>query len=177
MRALRLDYAARRETGRVGTVILAAGLVLGALALLEHRAVREELTAQESRLAESRASGKRVAAGAPGSAGDVQAAAQDLKAARLALQRLSLRWDRLFSALESAQAGGVALLAIEPDPGGRTVKLSAEARSADDMLDYVARLQAADALADVILASHQIKQGDPLQPLRFAVVASWARQP
>ena len=177
MRALRLDYVAGRVASRAGPVFLVAGVLLAALALLEHRAVREELTAQQSRLAEIRTSGKPAAAGAPRSAGDVQAAAQDVKAAQLALQRLSLRWDQLFGALESAQVSGVALLAIEPDAGKSMVKLSAEARSADDMLDYVARLQAADGLADVMLASHQIKQGDPLQPLRFAVVAAWARQP
>ena len=83
----------------------------------------------------------------------------------------------LFAALESARVDGVALLAIEPDPGKSTLRLSAEAKSADEMLDYVERLQAAEGLADVVLQSHQIKQGDPLQPLRFGVSAAWARQP
>jgi hypothetical protein len=53
--------------------------------------------------------------------------------------------------------------------------LTAEAKTADDMLDYVERLQAAGGLADVVLASHQIKQSDPLQPMRFVVLASWVK--
>ncbi len=177
MHALRLDYIAARDASRLGAIVLVAGVLLATLALFEYRAVREELANETSRVAEIRNSGKRSAAVSPGSAGDLETAAQELKAAQLALQRLSLRWDSLFAALESARVDGVALLAIEPDPAKSTLRLSAEAKSADEMLDYVERLQAADGLADVVLQSHQVKQGDPLQPLRFAVIAAWARQP
>lgn len=177
MRALRLDYVATRDASRLGAIVLVAGVLLATLALFEYSAVREELSAEASRAAEIRKSGKRSAAVSPGSAGDLETAAQEVRQAQLALQRLSLRWDSLFAALESARVDGVALLAIEPDPAKSTLRLSAEAKSADEMLDYVERLQAADGLADVVLQSHQVKQGDPLQPLRFAVIAAWARQP
>jgi hypothetical protein len=106
---------------------------------------------------------------------ELEASAQEYRLAQLALQRLSLRWNELFAALESTRPSGVALLAIEPDPGKSSLKLTAEAKTADDMLDYVERLQSAGGLADVVLASHQIKQGDPLQPLRFVVLASWVK--
>jgi hypothetical protein len=105
----------------------------------------------------------------------VEASAQEYQLAQLALQRLSLRWNELFAALESTRPAGVALLAIEPDPRKSTVKLTAEAKTAEDMLDYVERLQTTGGLADVALASHQVKPSDPLQPLRFVVLASWAR--
>lgn len=176
MRALRLGYCTTPRSARLGAILLLVGLLLAAVALLDYRAVREELAAQETRIAEIRKSDKRSGASVRGSAGGAVAAAQELKLAQLALQRLSLRWDDLFSALESARAGGVALLAIEPDPGKSIVKLTAEARSAEDMLDYVERLQAVGGLADVVLASHQLKASDPLQPLRFVVVASWIKQ-
>jgi hypothetical protein len=177
MRALRLDYLATRQSSPLGTVVLLVGLVLATLALLEYRAVRDELSDQQSRAGELRKSGKRSAAVATQGPRDLEAAAQEVKLAQAALQRLALRWDALFVALESARANGVALLAIEPDPGKNVVKLTAEAKSADDMLDYVERLQAAEGLADVTLASHQIKPSDPLQPLRFAVIAAWVKQP
>jgi hypothetical protein len=106
---------------------------------------------------------------------DIEASAQEYRQAQLALQRLSLRWNDLFAALESTRPGGVALLAIEPDPGKSVVKLTAEAKSAEDMLDYVERLQRAGGLADVALASHQVKPSDPLQPVRFVVLASWVK--
>ena len=177
MRALRLDYVATRETSRAGAGMLIAGVVIATLALLEYRAVREELSAQQLRVAEIRTVGKRSAVNAASSPRDLDVALQEVKQAESALQRLSLRWDDLFVALESARSNGVALLTIEPDPGKKVVKLTAEAKSADDMLDYVERLQAAAGLADVTLASHQIKQGDALQPLRFGVVAAWVKQP
>ena len=177
MRALKLDYVATRVTPWIGAAMLMAGVVLATLALLEYRAVREELAAQESSVAQIRKSAQRSAAGAVTGPRDQEAAAQEVMLAQVALQRLALRWDRLFGALESARGTGVALLAIEPDPAKNTVRLTAEARTAEDMLAYIERLQAAEGLGEVTLASHQIKQNDPLQPLRFNVVASWVKQP
>ena len=177
MRALQLDYFATRAASPFATILLIVGLALATVALLEYRAVRGELSDQESRAVELRKSDKRSAAVAAQAPRDSEAAAQEVKRAQAALQRLALRWDALFVALESARADGVALLAIEPDPGKNVVKLTAEAKSAEDMLGYVERLQAAEGLADVSLANHQIKTSDPLQPLRFAVVAAWVKQP
>jgi hypothetical protein len=177
MRALHLDYIATRAASPLAIAFFIMGLVLATLALLEYRAVRDELADVEARAGEVRKSDKRSAAIASQGPRDLEAAAQEVKLAQAALQRLALRWDALFVALESARANGVALLAIEPDPGKNVVKLTAEAKSAEDMLGYVERLQSAEGLADVTLASHQIKPSDPLQPLRFAVVAAWVKQP
>ena len=175
MRALRLDYVATSRAASIGTVVLCVGVVLLTVALLEYRAVRQEVSAQEARTAEVRKSGKRIASSVPQSPRDLEARAQEFRLAQLALQRLALRWDELFVALESTGAKDVALLAIEPDPGKSMVKVTAEARTAEDMLRYLERLQSASALADVRLASHQLKATDPLQPLRFVVVASWIK--
>ena len=177
MRALHLDYISTRAASPLAIAFLIMGLVLATLALLEYRAVRDELAEVEARAGELRKSDKRSAAIASQGPRDLEAAAQEVKLAQAALQRLALRWDALFVALESARANGVALLAIEPDPGKNVVKLTAEAKSAEDMLGYVERLQSAEGLADVTLASHLIKPSDPLQPLRFAVVAAWVKQP
>jgi hypothetical protein len=155
--------------------MLIVGVVLVSVASLEYRAVRAELAAHQVKLAEVRKSGKRVGASAArGRSGDVTAAVHEFNVARNALQRLSLRWTELFAALESAPASNVALLAIEPDAGKNVVKVTAEAKSAEDMLGYVERLQAASGLSEVVLASHQVRASDPLLPMRFTVVASWA---
>lgn len=177
MRALRLDYCVSPEKSRAGAVVLVVGVLLATAAFLEYRALREELPAWESKVAEIRKSGQRSASGAPRDSRELETVAREVKAAHAAIQRLSLPWDKLFGALESARTSGVALLVIEPDPGKGTVKLTAEARSDTDMLDYVERLQAADTLADVSLAGHQTKPGDPLKALRFVVIAAWAKQP
>ena len=176
MRALDLDYCATRRARSVGTMLLLVGALLASVAFFEYRTVREELSMQETQIADIRQSTRRSATSERAASGDVAAAAQELKAAHQALQRLSFRWDDLFNALESAPADGVALLAVEPDPAKGVVKITAEARSAADMLGYVERLQKADRLADVMLANHQLKTSEPLQPMRFVVVASWLRQ-
>ena len=175
MRALRLEYGGNPAAHPLGTVVLVIGFLLGVFVLVQYRAAREELTTQEVKTAEIRKSDKRGAPAVRGNPRDLEASAQEYKLAQVALQRLSLRWNDLFSALESTRPTGVALLAIEPDPAKSVVKLTAEAKTADDMLDYVERLQAAGGLTDVVLASHQIKQSDPLQPMRFVVLASWAK--
>jgi Tfp pilus assembly protein PilN len=175
MRALRLEYGSRQAARPLGTLVLLAGFVLALAVLLQYRAAREDLLTQEAKTAEIRKSGKRGPPTVRATPKELEAAAQEYRLAQLALQRLSLRWNELFAALESTRPSGVALLAIEPDPGKSSLKLTAEAKTADDMLDYVERLQSAGGLADVVLASHQIKQGDPLQPLRFVVLASWVK--
>ena len=157
--------------------MLIVGLVLTASALHEYSTVRDELAVETSRIEALRKSGKRSAAVATLAPRDAEAAASEVKLAQATLQRLALNWDALFVALESARVTGVALLAIEPDPGKNVVKLTAEAKSAEDMLGYIERLQAAEGLSDVILASHEIKPSDPHQPLRFSVTAGWVRQP
>ena len=177
MRALDLDYCAAPRARSVGTMLLLIGVLLASVALFDYREMREELSMQEMKIAEIRQSAKRTATGERrDSSGADEAAAQELKTAHQALQRLAFRWEDLFAALESAPADGVALLAVEPDPEKGLVKITAEARSAEDMLEYVERLQKADRLADVMLANHQLKTSEPLQPMRFVVVASWLRQ-
>jgi Tfp pilus assembly protein PilN len=176
MRAVNIDYQPGAGRARVGAALLVVGALMATVALIEYRSVREAAAAWETRVAEIRKTAKRGPA-VQRPARDREATAQEIKTARLALQRLSSRWSELFGALESARADGVALLAIEPDPGKNTVKLTAEARSAADMLDYVQRLQSAETLADVALTTHQTKQGDALKALRFVVVASWVNQP
>jgi hypothetical protein len=174
MRSLRLDYCARPRPSTLGTVLLLAGLTFAALALLDYHQVQEELALQQARTAEARHAGKRAPARAPSPA-SVEASAQEFRAAQLALRRLSLRWDELFVALESTRTAGVALLAIEPDPGKGLLKVTAEARTPQAMLDYVEQLQNVGGLADVVLTSHQVRAGDPQKPTRFILLASWVK--
>jgi len=129
----------------------------------EYRAVRLELSAQETRTAEIRKAAKRVPVGVPRAARETEAGAEEIKLAQLALKRLALPWDELFSALESARTDGAALLAVEPDPGKSVVKLTAEAKSAEDMLNYIERLQTTAGLDEVTLARHQINIDDQPQ--------------
>ena len=59
---------------------------------------------------------------------------------RETVQRLSLPWDQLFSALESAASDKVALAAIEPDPRAGTVTISGDGKDYLAALSYVLNL-------------------------------------
>jgi len=91
------------------------------------------------------------------------------------VQRLSLPWDGLFSALESAASDQVALLAIEPDPRSGTVVISGTSKDYLAALTYVLNLRRDEKLGRVQLVRHEVKQNEPQRPVAFAVSASWVQ--
>ena len=102
------------------------------------------------------------------------ASPDEIAAARETVQRLSLPWDRLFSALESAATDQVALLSIEPDPKAGTVTISGDSKDYLAALTYVLNLSRADALSKVQLARHEEKK-DAGKSVAFSVSAAWSR--
>lgn len=89
--------------------------------------------------------------------------------------RLNLPWRDLFQAVEAATPGGIALLELTPDAGRHTLKGSAEAKTGDDMLDYITRMGGQPFFSSVVLTRHEINSQDPNKPLRFQFQAEWAR--
>lgn len=95
-------------------------------------------------------------------------------AVNAAVMQLNLPWRALQDAVASATPAGVALLALEPDARKRTVRISAEARTSDEMIDYVARLKREELFSDVALTHHEINDQDPNRPIRFELDAAWS---
>lgn len=91
-----------------------------------------------------------------------------------AVMQLNLPWRALQEAVASATPAGVALLALEPDARKRMLRISAEARTSDEMIDYVARLKREELFSDVALTRHEINDQDPNRPIRFELDASWS---
>ncbi|WP_308622161.1 PilN domain-containing protein [Massilia sp. Se16.2.3] len=75
--------------------------------------------------------------------------------------------------MRSATPANVALLALEPDAKKRVLRITAEARSSDDMLAYVAALGREEWFGAVTLARHEVQEQDPNRPVRFQVDAEW----
>ncbi|MYM41685.1 hypothetical protein [Duganella qianjiadongensis] len=90
-----------------------------------------------------------------------------------AIGQLNLPWRELQDAVAAATPRQIALLALEPEPRKQLLKLTAEARSADDMVTYVAQLKQQELFASVTLLLHEINEQDPNRPLRFQVEAIW----
>ena len=94
-------------------------------------------------------------------------------AVNAAILQLNLPWRDLAAALGEATPNTIALLALEPDAKRRTVRISAEARSSDEMLAYITRLQAEEWFSSVVLLRHEVMEQDPNRPLRFQVSVQW----
>jgi hypothetical protein len=106
--------------------------------------------------------------------------AERARAVNDAIGRLNLPWDRIFVALNAAgaqvRAGSVALLELEPDAAAGVVKITAEARSAEAMLNYQRRLEEQPAFASALMTRHEVIVEDPQAPMRFWIEAQLAQE-
>src|SRR5262245_33846249 len=162
MQKLQLDFCAVRRTSPwVGRVLLALAILVAADAGLSYRAAQQVLAQNQTRLAR------------PATA-LTKATPQEVAAVRETVERLSLRWDELFAALEAAADERVALAAIEPDTKSGTVKISGDSKDYLAALSYVFNLSRSQNLDRVQLVHHEQKANDPNGPVSFAVSAAWS---
>jgi Tfp pilus assembly protein PilN len=97
-------------------------------------------------------------------------------AVNAAVMQLNLPWRALRDAVQATTPKNVALLAIEPDARKQVLRITAEAKTSDDMIGYVEQMKALDSFAAVALTRHEINEQDPNHPVRFQLDAQW-RQP
>lgn len=170
MRSLHLDYSARKPHSRWAILCLAAGVIAMAASLWRFEQLRQERATWDAELAIAQARLDRQAAprraqGAP--------SAEEVAGANAVVRRLAFPWQELFGAIEAAASKDVALVGIEPDAAKGVVTLTAESKTARDMLQYVRRLQRTAFLADAVLLKHEVQADNADKPLRFTVLAKW----
>jgi Tfp pilus assembly protein PilN len=98
------------------------------------------------------------------------------EAVNAAILQLNLPWRALHDAVRAATPPSVALLALEPDAKKHTLRITAETRASEGMIDYVRSLRNQDGFSSVTLARHEINEQDPNHPIRFQVDAQWRGQ-
>jgi hypothetical protein len=164
MKRLHLDFrGTRRNPPWVGRVLLMAALVVCADMASSYQTLHAAMQANELRLA-------KWAPARPAA----KLSAAEVEAVRETVQRLTLPWDELFLALESAASDSVALAAIEPDTAKGIVTISGDGKDYLAALSYVSNLRRSDRLARVELVRHESKAADPNGPVSFAVTAAWS---
>jgi Tfp pilus assembly protein PilN len=94
-------------------------------------------------------------------------------AVNAAVLQLNLPWRALHDAVQAGTPASIALLAMEPDARKSSVRITAEAKSSDDMIAYVEQLQKEEWFKTVTLARHEINEQDPNRPIRFQLDALW----
>ena len=159
MQQLQIDFSGRRRgspwLGRV-LLALAAGVALDAG--VSYHSANSTLQENQARLT------KRTPGGAA-----PKVTPQEVAAVRETVQRLSLPWGDLFTALESAASDKVALAAIEPDAKAGTVTISGDGKDYLAALSYVLNLSRTEGLERVQLVRHEQKN----EGVSFAVSAAW----
>ena len=99
---------------------------------------------------------------------------QQAGAVNAAVLQLNLPWRALHDAIGEATPPSIALLALEPDARKRSIKLTAEAKTSDAMIEYVQLLKRQELFAGVSLTRHEINEADPSRPIRFQLEAEWS---
>jgi hypothetical protein len=175
MTALHLDFLhPRRRRPRVGVALLAAGLLVAGGAAWRHGSLAADNAALRERLAQ--ADGLANRSRAPlraASPAEARTQAQALARANAVLASLNMPWNGFFAELESVADKQVTLLSIQPEADGRRVRLGGEARRYEQVLAYVARLEATEGFGQVFLATHALREGPGGRTVVFTLSADW----
>lgn len=171
---LLLDFAGQQQRSRApGLIAIALAGVVFALVLLQSDMNAERIAALEAELltlgidrqAERLREGRK-----PKRSGDLD---DRVKKANNVIRLLSPPWEDVFRTVEALNGKDISVLSLEPDPNSAQVRIGAEARNAQAMIDYLERLRTSETLSPAILQSHQIMSEDPNKPIRFSFTASW----
>ena len=166
MRTLRLDFLHPfPRTHWAGWLLLAAGLGLTTWAGWQARQAQAALDAAVAAAPQPVVAVPRRSAPAT--------ASEEQTAARQAREQLAVPWGELFVRLETHLPKRIALVALEADARKPEATLTAEARTAKDMLAWVEQLKGEAGFASVTLVSHALQEGDPQHPLRFVLRLVW----
>jgi hypothetical protein len=166
-RRLELDYvAAPRRPRALGLLVLAIGIAVAAGLLERYRTVSEDLQRIETGRVLLGPTARALRERSP------QRLDEEAKRVEAVLRQLAMPWGAIIESVEEATTEDVALLQLQPDAQQRQLRLGAEARSQQAMLEYLHRLSAGRALSAVHVVSHQVQIDDPHRPLRFTVQAS-----
>ena len=90
-----------------------------------------------------------------------------------AIEALAVPWDALFRAIESADARGLGVMSLVPNARTRLLRLTGEAKSVPELLAYVDRLGALQALQQVRLEGYETVVRDGVEVVSFTVAATW----
>jgi len=174
--ALGLDFAAgRARPGRLGWLLLAAGVVAIGIVGLGWLDAADDAAAWTAKAGHWQAMAKRAGRGGGTVAGDAATLGPQVAAAAKAVDRLGLPWNELYRSLEASVDDTVSLLAVLPNADKKEVRLAGEARDFAALRAYLQRLGDSGAFAEVRLLGQEVKQNDPQHPISFAIVATWRK--
>ncbi|UBM27523.1 pilus assembly protein [Pseudomonas sp. p1(2021b)] len=173
MRRLDLEFQPPRSSPMAWASLALGCTVLAALLLVQQQleGERQDLEGRVHRLEQQL--GRRPQDSASQGSTASREQAEQLAQMRSVSQQLQRPWQQLFAMLEAQPQEDVALLTLTPDARKGQVRIAAEARNLEAMLQYHQRLERSEALRDVSLLNHEVVSGQPEHPVRFNLTATW----
>jgi Tfp pilus assembly protein PilN len=154
----------------IGAVLIGFVTVASVRQLAGNAQLKDAHATLQAQRANTAANATRVTSTEPGELARV-------RTLRQVARSLTTPWADVLESLESAPNESVALLSVEPSVAKRSLRITAEARGPQEMLDYVGALQRDGRLSRVILASHELQAKAPGTPVRFQIQAAWGMAP
>lgn len=90
-------------------------------------------------------------------------------------RQLNTPWSALLDALEVATPPDVALVSIEPDAAQALIRLQAEAKSLQTLLDYSQVLRTSGPFDELVLRKHDTNDQDGARPIRLTMELRFRR--
>lgn len=174
MRKPILDFArpqplVRMQRNLGGVALLLAGALCAGWVVNEHLALQRQAQSREAELRQI----TRQLAPRPSTTVSRENLAAEIGKVNQAAAQLTIPWDNLFAAVESAQDGQVALLTFQPNFSKRELRLSGEAASFESLRRFSERLGQGSVLSEVRLLSHEMNQGAGGPVVKFELLARW----
>lgn len=178
MPRLRLKFPDRGQSvPHIDFSILLIGLLVLADVLLQFRQVTEEVNHWTNRVERLEKQQQQKAAPRTRSTPRIKEFSQEIRKeitqANAILDQINLPWETLFDAIEHAATEEIALLSLQPNVASRTLRLSGEAKSMSELLDFVEALERELIFENVHLLNYKVKQDNPHRPIIFLLTAAW----
>ncbi|MXS82201.1 PilN domain-containing protein [Nitrosomonas oligotropha] len=178
MPRLRLKFPDRGQSvPHIDFSILLIGLLVLAGVLLQFRQVTEEVNHWTNRVERLEKHQQQKAAPRTRSTPRIKEFSQEIRKeitqANAILDQINLPWETLFDAIEHAATDEIALLSLQPNVASRTLRLSGEAKSMSELLDFVEALERELVFENVHLLNYKVKQDNPHRPIIFLLTAVW----
>lgn len=178
MPRLRLKFPDRGQSvPQIDFSILLIGLLVLAGVLLQFRQMTEAVNYWTNRVERLEKQQQQKAAPRTRSTPRIKEFSQEIRKeitqANAILDQINLPWETLFDAIEHAATEEIALLSLQPNVASRTLRLSGEAKSMSELLDFVEALERELIFENVHLLNYKVKQDNPHRPIIFLLTAAW----
>lgn len=178
MSNLRLKFPYHEQSlPQIDFSILLIGLLILAGVFLQYRQITEEVNYWNNRVERLEKQQQQKAAPRSRSTPRIREFGQEIRKeitqANTILDQINLPWEALFDSIEHAATEEIALLSLQPNVSNQTLRISGEAKSMSELLDFVEALEREPVFENVHLLNYKIRQDNPQRPIIFLLTATW----